>query len=283
MKESIRRIIPFAISGLTVIVAFVLQFVGLNFDNTFSWSEFLPSFSINMFLLVTTSIVWLNSGTDRAKRDDKAAYKQNTSIYASQIKSVSDCKQLGELRAFCVVKTDEMLQNKINTKLMNVGIDRDRYEQIKNLSNAALKSDGYSFRQRRAITLVNSGRVRVRKINAIDLMSDSSAPDDCGVNYNEGADKTIRISVRAIRSAVMTLVLAVLVIELARDITNLNAWIMFALRLFTIVWTAVSSEHEGYARITETKNKVILRRIAFLHEFDEWKGVPKLNSGKSDG
>ena len=81
----------------------------------------------------------------------------------------------------------------------------------------------------------------------------------------------------------MTLVLALLAIDLARDITNLNAWIMFAMRLFTIVWTAFSSEHEGYARITETKNKVILRRIAFLHEFDEWASVPRLVTGKSDG
>ena len=35
MKDNIRRIIPFVISGLTIIVTFVLQFVALDFDRAF--------------------------------------------------------------------------------------------------------------------------------------------------------------------------------------------------------------------------------------------------------
>ena len=284
MKDNIRRIIPFVISGLTIIVTFVLQFVALDFDRAFSWSDFLPQFFINLFLLITTSVIWLNSGTDRAKNDDKSAYKQNVAIYATQIKKLTDDGRLADLRAFCKVKTDELLEIKITTVLANVGIDRKLYENtLKTLSVAKLKQDGYTRRQIRIIERVKNGKVRVTPIHYMDLLCDSRTMDDCGVNYDERADKTLRISFRAVRSAVMTLVLALLAIDLARDITNLNAWIMFAMRLFTIVWTAFSSEHEGYARITETKNKVILRRIAFLHEFDEWSSMPKLNKGKSDG
>lgn len=284
MKDNIRRIIPFVISGLTIIVTFVLQFVALDFDRAFSWSDFLPQFFINLFLLITTSVIWLNSGTDRAKNDDKSAYKKNVAIYATQIKKLTDDGRLADLRAYCKVKTDELLDSKITTVLANVGIDRKLYENtLKTLSVAKLKQDGYTRRQIRTIEHVRNGRVRVTPIHYMDLLCDSRTMDDCGVNYDERADKTLRISFRAVRSAVMTLVLALLAIDLARDITNLNAWIMFAMRLFTIVWTAFSSEHEGYARITETKNKVILRRIAFLHEFDEWSSMPKLNKGKSDG
>ncbi len=284
MKDNIRRIIPFVISGLTIIVTFVLQFVALDFDRAFSWSDFLPQFFINLFLLITTSVIWLNSGTDRAKNDDKSAYKQNVAIYAMQIKKLTDDGRLADLRAYCKVKTDELLDSKITTVLANVGIDRKLYENtLKTLSVAKLKQDGYTRRQIRTIEHVRNGRVRVTPIHYMDLLCDSRTMDDCGVNYDERADKTLRISFRAVRSAVMTLVLALLAIDLARDITNLNAWIMFAMRLFTIVWTAFSSEHEGYARITETKNKVILRRIAFLHEFDEWASVPRLVTGKSDG
>ena len=284
MKDNIRRIIPFVISGLTIIVTFVLQFVALDFDRAFSWSDFLPQFFINLFLLITTSVIWLNSGTDRAKNDDKSAYKQNVAIYAMQIKKLTDDGRLADLRAYCKVKTDELLDSKITTVLANVGIDRKLYENtLKTLSVAKLKQDGYARRQIRTIEHVRNGRVRVTPIHYMDLLCDSRTMDDCGVNYDERADKTLRISFRAVRSAVMTLVLALLAIDLARDITNLNAWIMFAMRLFTIVWTAFSSEHEGYARITETKNKVILRRIAFLHEFDEWASVPRLVTGKSDG
>ena len=284
MKDNIRRIIPFVISGLTIIVTFVLQFVALDFDRAFSWSDFLPQFFINLFLLITTSVIWLNSGTDRAKNDDKSAYKKNVAIYATQIKKLTDDGRLADLRAYCKVKTDELLDSKITTVLANVGIDRKLYENtLKTLSVAKLKQDGYTRRQIRTIEHVRNGRVRVTPIHYMDLLCDSRTMDDCGVNYDERADKTLRISFRAVRSAVMTLVLALLAIDLARDITNLNAWIMFAMRLFTIVWTAFSSEHEGYARITETKNKVILRRIAFLHEFDEWASVPRLVTGKSDG
>lgn len=281
MKDSIRRIVPFAISGLTIVVTFVLQFVVFGLDKAFLWLDFFPNFFINLFLLITTSVVWLNSGTDRAKNDEKSAYKQNAVIYAGQIKEVTDSGRLAELRAYCKVKTDELLENKITTVLANVGIDRKLYDNtLKSLSIAQLKQDGYTRRQIRTIERVRNGRVRVTPIHYMDLISDSRTRDNCGVNYDERADKTLRISFRAFRSAVMTLVLALLAIDLARDINNLTAWIMFAMRLFTIVWTAFSSEHEGYARIAETKNKVILRRIAFLHEFEEWGSVPRLNIGK---
>lgn len=283
MKDLLRRSAPFVISGLTIVIAFVLQFVLLDFDKEFSWSEFLPQFLINMFLLVTTSVVWLNSGTDRAKSDDNAAYKKNNELYATKIKAITDDKRLGDLKAFCTYKSDEMLQNKISTKLLNVGIDRDTYNRIKDKSESELKTLGYTFRQRRVIRLVKEGRVRVQKIRAVDIMSNSRSFDDCGVNYDEALDKTARISFRVVKSALMTLVMALLVIELARDIRDTTAWILFAMRLFTIVWTAFSSEHEGYARITETKNKVVLRRISFLHEFDEWSDTLKLNKVKSDG
>lgn len=271
MKENLRRIMPFVISALTIVVTFALQFVILGLERAFSWSEFLPQFFINLFLLVTTSVVWLNSGTDRARNDEKSAYKQNAAIYATKIKELTDNGRLANLRAYCKVKTEELLENKITILLANVGIDRKTYNTILRYQSKKQLKDGYTLRQRRVILRIISGRVRVAPIRCMDLLSDSRTVDDCGVNYDERADKAIRISFRAVRSAAMTVVMALLAIELARDITNINAWIMFAMRLFTIVWTAVSSAREGYARITETKNKVILRRIAFLHEFDEWR------------
>ena len=158
MKDNIRRIIPFVISGLTIIVTFVLQFVALDFDRAFSWSDFLPQFFINLFLLITTSVIWLNSGTDRAKNDDKSAYKQNVAIYAMQIKKLTDDGRLADLRAYCKVKTDELLDSKITTVLANVGIDRKLYENtLKTLSVAKLKQDGYTRRQIRIIERVRNG------------------------------------------------------------------------------------------------------------------------------
>lgn len=284
MKENIRRYIPLTISAVTIIVTLILQFAVFEINEKFDWSKFLPPLAINIFLLVSTSVVWINAGTDRAKREDKSAYKNNSALYAEQIKKVTDNNKLGELRAFCKVKTNEARDARITVVLANVGIDRSLYEStLKHLTKTQLKADGYNRRQIRAINGVKNGRVRVASIRAMDLMSDSRTLDDCGVNYDEQADKARRISFRAVRSIFTALVLAMLSIEPAQDITSISAWVMFFMRLFTIVFTAYSSEHEGYARITETKNKVILRRIAFLHEFDEWASVPRLVTGKSDG
>lgn len=283
MKENIRRIIPFAISAVTIIVTLIIQFAVFSVNDKFSWSKFLPQLAINIFLLVSMAVIWINAGTDRAKREDNSAYKDNSALYAVQIKHITDGNHLGDLRAFCRVKTEEALSAKITVTLVNVGIDRKCYDDtLKNLTDEQLIADGYNRRQIRAIHRIKSGRVRVEPIRAMDILSDSKTVDDCGVNYDEQADKARRISFRAIRSVFTALILAILSIEPAQDITNIAAWVMFFMRLFTIVWTAYSSEHEGYTRITETKNKVILRRIAFLHEFDEWASVPRLNKGNED-
>lgn len=240
----------------------------------------MPNLLVNIFLLVTTAIVWINSGTARAKREENSAYKDNTAIYAQQIKEVTDKNRLGDLREFCRIKTEEMRDNKITVLLANVGIDRDTYDsELCKYTRIELKGKNYTRRQIRAVRRIQNGHVRVEPVRAMDLLSDSKTPDDYGVNYDEQYDKARRISFRSVRSIFTALILAVLAIGPAQDIANISAWAMFCMRLLTIVWTAYSSEHEGYVRITETKNKVILRRIAFLHEFDEWAGVLRLNKG----
>ena len=69
MKGTIRRLIPFALSAITIAVTLIVQFAVFSINDKFSWSEFLPKLIINIFLLVTTAVVWINSGTDRAKRE----------------------------------------------------------------------------------------------------------------------------------------------------------------------------------------------------------------------
>lgn len=281
MKANIKRIAPFAVSGLMVVTILLLQFTVVTVNKQFNWREFLPQLVINTVLIASTAVIWLNSGTDRAKSQEKSAYKDNSAVYAAQIKKVTDGGQLGNLRTFCKLKTEQIRNEKITVLLANVGIDRHLYDStLKDMDKLELVKENYTSRQIRAITRVREGRVRVKPVNAMDLLSDSRTVDDCGVNYNERADKSIRISVRIGRSILTALALALFVPDLAKDITSIAAWAMFFLKLCTIVYTAFSSEREGYNRITETKNKVILRRIAFLHEFDEWASVPKLNKGK---
>lgn len=271
MKENLKRFIPFALSALTIGVTLIIQFAVFSINEKFDVSEFLPKLIINIFLLVTTAIIWINSGTDRAKREEKSTYKTNSATYAQKIQKVTDENKLGELREFCRVKTEEIRDNKITALLASVGIDRKTYDsELYKLSRSKLVEEGYNRRQIRVVERIKNGKVKVKAVRAMELISDRKTPDDCGVNYDEQADKAARISFRALRAIFTALVLAALVIEPAQDITNIATWVMFFMRLFTIVWTAYSSEHEGYARITETKNKVILRRIAFLHEFDEW-------------
>lgn len=281
MKENIRRALPFAISGLMVVTLMIIRFTVLKPNDEFSADEFFPQLFTNLFLIITTSIVWLNSGTERAKAQENSPYKDNSKLYAAHIKHITDAGRLGELRAFCRQKTDEMLDNKITVILANVGIDRNTYNaELKGLTVKQLKAAGYKLRQRRAVMRIIDGRVRVKPIKYMELLSDSKTVNEYGVNYDEQADKAIRITLRALRSAVIALALALLAPEPAQNITDIGVWALFLMQVCTIVVAAFSSEREGYARIADTKNKVILRRIAFLHEFDEWAAVPRLSPGK---
>lgn len=271
MKDNIQRALPFAISGLMVITLLIIRFTVLKTNDEFAADEFVPQLMVNLFLIVTTSIVWLNSGSERAKAQENSAYKSNCRLYADHIKKITDNERLGVLREFCDKKTADMLDNKITVMLASVGIDRKTYDTVlKTLSAKQLKDDGYKYRQRRVIVRINDGRVRVKPIRYMELLSDSRAVDEYGVNYDERADKAVRIIFRALRSAVTALALALLAPEPAKNITDIGAWALFLMQVCTIVYAAFSSEREGYARIAHTKNKVILRRIAFLHEFEEW-------------
>lgn len=278
MKDTIRRAVPFLISLLTVTVLLLLQFTVLKINENFGLRELLPQVMSNALLIFTTSVVWMNSGTDRAKNVEKSAYRDNSAIFATQLKKVTDNGELSALRAFCKLKTEQMRHDKITALLANVGIDRETYDTtLCDMSGEELKNAEYPLRARIAIRRIQNGKVRIRPIKFMSLVSDSRTFDECGVNYDERADKALRIAFRVVRSLVMALVVALLALEPARDVTNIAAWALFLLKLFMIASTAVSAEREGFVRITETKNKVILRRIAFFHEFDEWAKVPRLN------
>lgn len=271
MKDNIQRALPFAISGLMVITLLIIRFTVLKTNDEFAADEFVPQLMVNLFLIVTMSIVWLNSGSERAKAQENSAYKSNCRLYADHIKKITDNERLGVLREFCDKKTADMLDNKKTVILASVGIDRKTYDTVlKTLSAKQLKDDGYKYRQRRVIVRINDGRVRVKPIRYMELLSDSRAVDEYGVNYDERADKAVRIIFRALRSAVTALALALLAPEPAKNIADIGAWALFLMQVCTIVYAAFSSEREGYARIAHAKNKVILRRIAFLHEFEEW-------------
>lgn len=277
MKDNIQRALPFAISGLMVITLLIIRFTVLKTNDEFAADEFVPQLMVNLFLIVTTSIVWLNSGSERAKAQENSAYKSNCRLYADHIKKITDNERLGVLREFCDIKTADMLDNKITVMLANVGIDRKTYDTVlKTLSAKQLKDDGYKYRQRRVIMRINDGRVRVKPIRYMELLSDSRSVDEYGVNYDERTDKAVRIVFRAMRSAVTALALALLAPEPAKNITDIGAWALFLMQVCTIVYAAFSSEREGYARIAHTKNKVVLRRIAFLREFEEWASVPNV-------
>lgn len=276
-----KRFIPFAISGFSIVVLLLLQFTVLKANENFSLREFLPALLVNITLLITTAITWINAGTERAKSQEKSAYKENAKIYGEQIQGITDAGQLSQLRAFCEIKTRDLLEEKKAVSLSNVGVDYNVYKTTLAVLNIdELVKLGYTKRQIKAISRVRDGKIRIKPISSIDILSDSRTVDGVGVNYDERADKSVRIMIRAFKSVIISTFLALCVPSLAENVTSVAAWAMFMLRCYTIIYTAFSSEREGYARITDTKNKVILRRIAFLHEFAEWVEVPKLNPGQ---
>lgn len=67
MKEHMRCALPFAISGLMVATLMIIRFTVLKPNDEFSAEEFFPQLFVNLFLMITTSVVWLNSGYGKSE------------------------------------------------------------------------------------------------------------------------------------------------------------------------------------------------------------------------
>lgn len=222
-------------------------------------------------------------GYGQSQARGKVGVSSEYGRYGKKIDEITRNGQLNLLRVFCAQKTDEMREKTETATLTRVGIDRAVYADLKALTVAELKEKGYLKKQIRAVRRVAEGRVKVRPIELLELLTDSKGKGDYDVHYDERADKAARTGFRVLKSVVMGAWFALAAPALSQDILNIEVWALFCFQLFTIAWTAWSAEREGYGQIAEVKNKVILRRISFLDEFNEWVKVPKLGEGKGEG
>lgn len=282
IMDKIKRAMPLILSGIMVITVFIIQFIVVSFKDEFRWNEFLSQLAVNLFLLVGTATIWMNAGTDRAKTEEPSAYSDNCAAYSKKVAAVSDNGQLRALRDFCRIKTEDVRADKIRHMLNSVGLDMSDYTDRKGADKAELKADGYTRRQICMLRRIRDGRVHVRPIQVMELMADSKGKSEYEIAYNEDADKAVRLMMRAVKSVVMATVLALLAFDLSSNIKDLTVWALFFFKLLTILFTAFSAEREGYLQIAQTRNRVILQRIEFLNEFEEWVKVPRLNPGKTE-
>lgn len=278
--EKIKRAMPLILSGIMIVTVFIIQFIVVSFQENFNANEFLSQLAVNLFLLVATAIIWMNTGTDRAKTEEPSAYNDNCTAYSKKVAAISDNGQLRALREFCAIKTEEMRHEKIRRMLNNVGLDNNDYAAKKHKSRKELMKDGLSRRQIRQIYKIREGRIHVHIIQVMELMADSKGKSEYEIAYNEEADKAVRLGLRIIKSVIMATVLALLAFDLSSNIKDLSVWALFFFKLTTILFTAVSSEREGYLQIAQTRNRIILQRIEFLNEFDEWEKIPRLNAAQ---
>lgn len=274
--ERVKRALPFLLTGLLVITLFVVQFVVFTPNGTADMKAFWTRLAINVFLLVTAAFIWWGGGMDQAKQEEKSAYRTNSTLYGKKVSAMADDGRLRQFREYCKQKTDELRTSKEKAQLLRVGIDRKQYEELKSLTVEELRQKGYISKQIRAIRKVREGRVKVREINPMELMTDSKARDEYDVHYDEKAERTAWTVRRVIRATVTAAFMAFLMPGLSEGITNITVWSMFLLQLLTITCTAFRAYRDGYIEIAETKNKIILRRIALLDEFEEWAAVPRL-------
>ena len=282
VMEKIKRAMPLILSGIMVITVFMIQFIVVSFRAGFLWRDFLSQLAVNLFLLVGTATIWMNAGTDRAKTEEPSAYSDNCAAYSGKVAAVSGNGQLRALRDFCRIKTEEMRTDKIRRMLNSVGLDMSDYTDRRCADKAELKGDGYTRRQIRMLRRLRDGRVRVRPVQVMEIMADSKGKAGYETAYNEDADKAVRLVLRVIKSVVMATVLALLAFDLSSNIRDLTVWALFFFKLLTILYTAFSAEREGYLQIAQTRNRVILQRIEFLNEFEEWVKVPRLNPAKTE-
>lgn len=289
--DKIKRAMPFCITAIIILTVFIIQFAVLEPQS--ATGGFWINLGVNAALIVAMSLTWMASGSDRAKGEEKSAYKTNAAEYAKRIAAIEERGQLAELSEFCEKKTRELLEERMKGILAQVGIDWDRFDELKGLSAEKLRARGLVRKQIRAIMRIRNGgqfperlrrnSLKVRPIRALELTTNHRVRNRYDVVYNEEADKAVSVLIRAAKSILTGAALAYISFQLAGNITDLTAWAAFLMKLATIFYTAWSSEREGYSQIAVTKNRVILCRLSFLSLFNEWVKVPKLGEGKGEG
>lgn len=280
MMGKVKRAMPFIITAIMVAAAFIIRFMVIE-PNTTRGAGYWLTMGLNAAIIVAMALTWMASGTDRAKSETDSPYKKNSAEYSRRIAELERESRLTQLTEFCKQKTQELLDNRINAQLASVCIDRATYEStLKRMTAEQLMADGYSKKQVRVIERIRDGRIKVRPLNAMELMTNNRAKQGYDVHYNENAEKAVSIAVRVVKSVVTGAALALISFDLASNITDLTVWAMFLMQLGTIAFTAWSSEREGYEQIATTKNQVLLRRIMFLNMFSEWARIPRLEAGK---
>lgn len=281
--QKLKRAMPFIITGIMVAAAFIIRFMVIRPSDMEDVKSFWLTLGVNAAIIVAMALTWMASGTDRAKTEADSAFQRNSAEYSRRIAALEKESKLTQLTEFCRQKTRELLDEKINARLAAVCIDRNRYDsELKDKTAEQLASEGLNKKQIQAVERVRDGRVKVRPLNAMELMTNNKARAGYDVHYDENAEKAVSIAVRVAKSIVTGAALALISVQLASNITDLSVWAMFLMQLFTIAFTSWSSEREGYEQIAVTKNAVILRRIMFLNMFSEWAEVPRLEEGKGD-
>lgn len=272
--DKLKRAMPFIITGIMIAAAFIIRFMVIRPSDMKDVGSFWLTLGVNAAIIVAMALTWMASGTDRAKSEENSSYKKNSAEYSKRIGELEKESRLTQLTEFCKQKTQELLDKRINALLAAVCIDRNRYDsELKAKTAEQLCEGGLNKKQIRTIERIRDGRVKVRPLNAMELMTNNKARAGYDVHYDENAEKAVSIAIRVIKSIVTGAALALISVQLAANITDLSVWAMFLMQLFTIAFTSWSSEREGYEQIAVTKNGVILRRIMFLNMFSEWAKV----------
>ncbi len=276
--DKIKRAIPFILTALIVVVISLIEFTTL-YPNSID-EAFWLSLGVNTIIIVATALVWLASGKARAKSEQNSPYAKNAETYSNLISQIEEEKNFSELNKFCDEKTEELRQKRAIAILTSACIDVEEYEKIKSETDDELKKKHYTRKQIKAVNRVRNGgacfegirknSLLVKPIIAMELASNCVVKNPYDVHYNDTIEETKAIVLRILKSCIMAIGLALVSFELSQDITSVEAWAMFFSKLTTILFTAWSSEKEGYEQIAVTKNQVILRRINFLNLFNEW-------------
>lgn len=273
MQEKLKRAMPLIISGIMIVLILLIEFVTMRGRDQIDVNSFIVSMVINAAIIVCTAVAWMTSGTDRAKRDESLDYSVNIRRYSEAVTEIHEAGKLSKLKAFCELKNTEARERKINAMLSSVYLDRREYEEkYKTMTKRELqgrarqgtdgnpdvlgslgkedmsgrKTERLSGRQIRVILRIRQGKIRFRENRVQELMTNSKTRDDYGIHYDERLDKSLRLSIRVVKSVMIGAVLAFLIPDLSNRITDLTAWVMFVLKLITIVYTAWSAEREGF-------------------------------------
>jgi len=267
LAQKMKTAVPFLITALLIGIVIIQRFVELYAKKDAQIQDIMLGFVFSGAILVTMHIIWRPAGKDSVRNNPESAYSKNAARYGELVSDINNKKLNARFREFCAKKTAEFLRQKQEDTLKDAGVT---YEEYLNYTNEHINAE-FTKKQKRVISKVYRGKIKVRELNPLSIMTDSVVRRkySYGVDYNEPAEEAVSISIKIMQKLVTALILGYISYDKLSGGLTSDVLIDFAVNLSIMVTSAWGGYSGGVKQYSLRKNDIFKRRLQLLGTFFE--------------